>query len=87
MIVVKVELWPGGDAMRSEALGVIAIANKGVPERGDVSIPHFPGDQDYHVYQVELQDVRRGTTRGRRIGHWRRRGWRVLVKRAIEEVL
>lgn len=78
MIVAKVEIWDKGDPDKAEPLGIILIANVG----------QVPGsDPDHCEYQVELQDARVARRTGRRITHWRRRGWKTLLKRAVEEVL
>ncbi len=80
MIVVKVELWPGGSAEKAESLGVMCIANRG--QAGE--------DPDHCSYDVELQRMQTGTTKTRasafrsRVTHYRRKGWLRLVTRAFE---
>lgn len=82
MIVVKVELWPGGDAERAEALGIVAIANRG----------YVNNEDDLCKYDVELQQAPTSTTKYRirlkrgHLTHWRRRGWLRLVRLALESV-
>lgn len=78
MLVVKVELWPGGDASQAEPLGLVLIANTG---------PVGDEDPDHCNYQVQVQDARSTRLTGRRITHWRRRGWKVLVRKAVEAAL
>lgn len=74
MLVIKVELWPHEDATDAKPLGIIAI-------RGTGSVGAM--DADLHGYQVELQRDN-GWVSGRRVTHWRRRGWLRLVKLALE---
>lgn len=74
MIVVKVELWPGGDASKAEPLGVIAIRNTGA----------IGTDSDLYGYEVELQSGK--SHRRGRFTHWRRRGWLRCVRLALEAI-
>lgn len=96
MIVVKVELWPHGDAELAEALAVVAIANVGQEPRGELEPTGqrwVDPDPDEFAYDVQLQEYQTGTTkappkvRRAHITHWRRRGWKTLVRRALNEVL
>lgn len=73
MIVVKVELWPHGDAERAAPLGVLAIRNSGPV-----------GGRDLYKYEVELQEKGRSTYR--HLTHYRRRGWLHLIKLALESL-
>lgn len=72
MIVVKLELWPGGDEQRKRSLGTAFIVNDGT------------GDARYGNYRVMLGRMRDGTIPWRigRVFHWNRRGspWDLLVK-------
>lgn len=78
MIVCKFELWPGGDAERAEPLGLLLVANDGQVENGD---------PDQFMYNLQFQEPRSAKVWRGRVKHWRRRGWRVLVRRAVEEML
>lgn len=81
MIVVKVELWPYGQALEAEVLGVMCVANTG-------SYAHDgTGDKDEFYYDVELQKTTgpRSVVQ-KRIIHWRRHGWERLVRKAFEAV-
>lgn len=75
MIVVRVELWPGGDHNKAENLGVVSIANRGCPELENL---------DHCTYDVQLDEpgARHRTT----VKHYRRRGWRKLVAAALDSV-
>ena len=75
MIVVKVELWPHGDAEKAEPLGVVAVANQGSAGK----------DSDLFRYDVQLQRSKGAPIRGH-FTHWRRRGWLHLVRLALEAV-
>lgn len=81
MLVVKVELWPLGDAEAAEPLGVVAIMNTGPTKLAETN----PSDSDERNYVVELQP-RDGYTRRAKVRHYRRRGWLTLVRRALEEL-
>jgi hypothetical protein len=77
VIVVKVEMWPGGDAEKAEPLGIVAIANRG----------HVGEDSDLCKYDVQMHRPR--TDRKPVLGHfthWRRRGWVRCVRLALEAV-
>jgi len=75
MLVVKVEAWKHGDPKQVSPLGVVLIRNDG----------HVvDGDPDFCFYEITLQGVPRRTGF---VKHYRRRGWQVLVRKAIQEVL
>lgn len=76
MLVVKVEVWPGGDATRAESLGVLAIINRG--------IPYETAEPDLRIYEIELQQGDKKPIRAR-LDHYRRAGWLKLVSRAFLE--
>lgn len=83
MIVVKVEMWPGGDAEKAEPLGVLMIENTGKL----VGSPLFdePAEPDHFYYNTEVHDYKRNRRPERqRITHYRRRGWQALVRKAVE---
>jgi hypothetical protein len=77
MIVVKVEMWPFGDAEKAEVLGLVAVVNRG----------SAGNDPDLCAYDVEMQQPRTGkkAVRGH-FTHWRRRGWLHCVRLALEAV-
>lgn len=79
MIVVRVELWPGGDPAMAENLGVLAIANEGPNQdpRGS--------DADLYRYEVQL-DTRDPKHVRRHVVHFRRHGWEKLVATAFGAV-
>jgi len=81
MIVVKVELWPHGDAEKAEPLGVLAIRNTG-DHAGGTGV-----DPDHYYYELSFQDGKATRPFYARIMHYRRRGWKVLVRRAVEELM
>ena len=92
MIVVKVEMWPAGDANKAEPLGILAIVNRGKPGK----VPYLePGGQrwrdydlDEYSYDVEFQKFKgphAGKTRTSLV-HYRRRGWVQLVHQAVLEL-
>jgi hypothetical protein len=64
MIVIKLELWPGGDSSHSRPLGLICIANDGTgdDERGN-----------YDVAASDCKDVRKPYKAGKVKGF--RRKW------------
>lgn len=74
MLVVKVEVWPNGDAERAYPLGVMAVRNSG----------HVKDTKDLCQYEVEMQE--KGVARRAHLTHWRRRGWLHLVRLALESV-
>lgn len=78
MIVCRVELWNHGDPNDVEPLGIVLIANNGPVEGSDA---------DLYGYQVQLQEAFNTKRVNRRVTHWRRRGWKVLVRKAMEAVL
>ena len=88
MIVLKVELWPLGDAAAAESLGVLLIKNVGqepIPYLDPNGQRYADPDVDQYAYELELQ-----ADGGRRRGHLfhhRRRGWKTLVRNAVMEML
>ena len=79
MIVVRVEIWPGGDENRAENIGIVAIANRGYVQAEDEDAP------DLCTYDVELHTPRlAGKVLHTGILHYRRRGWMKLVAHCLE---
>jgi hypothetical protein len=77
VLVVKVEVWPGGDPAKAEPLDVLLITNTGKhPET--IKAQETP---DLFEYMVTWQSNHH---RRARVFHWRRRGWKKLVVRALE---
>jgi hypothetical protein len=77
MLVVRVELWPGGDSSRAENLGVLLVVNEG----------HQAGaEPDLYDYKVGFQtrDGKHHPTK--HVRHYRRAGWERLVARSLEAV-
>lgn len=74
MLVVKVEMWPGGDPAKAEPLDVLLITNTGKQPEGTK-------DADLFEYKVMWQ-----SNHHKRAGvfHYRRRGWQKLLVRALE---
>jgi len=83
MLVVRVEIWPGGDESRAENIGIVAIANRGYvqaeEEDEDADAP------DLCTYDVELHTPRiAGKVSHTGLLHYRRRGWIRLVAHCLE---
>jgi hypothetical protein len=74
MIVVRVEIWPGGDSAQAEEVARLTIANDGT---GTEEIGH------YHVGAVDGAAVRSGIV----TGHRRSAGALALVRAALAAVL
>jgi hypothetical protein len=77
MLVVKVEVWPGGDAEQADPLDVLLIRNMGPEANGEDT------DPDLARYQVCWQSRPQDTVF---VTHYRRRGWRVLLDHALREL-
>jgi len=74
VLVVKLELWPGGNPARAREIGRVDIANVG-------------GDPDFADYAVSLQAGRDWNDRaGSVTGHDRQLPAWVLVSRALRAV-
>lgn len=63
MIVVKMELWPGGDHTRARILGIIQIANDGT---GDVNFGNYTVEASHagKYFNKRKEPYRRGRVRG-----------------------
>ena len=79
MIVVKVELWPGGDRKRAREIGRMTITNDGTS--------HSPRRGDYGVKLMRKGTTNRIQRQGDVKGHARQSYsvW-VLVKKALDAV-
>jgi hypothetical protein len=81
MIVVKVELWPGGRAVLARTLGTLHIGNES--QLADLS--------NYHVIAMELKNELTGDPAGiaefKVFRHFRRQKVWSLLKRACEEAM
>lgn len=84
MMIVWLELWPGGDASRAHPLGAARITND---ESGDLSVSNY----DVALYKFETEeraqlDDRHVWRRGRVIGFPRRGGlgpWYLLLRALV----
>lgn len=78
MIIVKVELWPGGDEARAAELGRLQIANEGTH-------PAHPRRGDYMV-RLMRKNSRRTVLRTANVKDYPRLSYPVwrLVRRALE---
>ncbi len=75
MMVVKVEVWPGGHAP-----GAFEIARIGIANRGDGT----PQVADYDVLALTDRDRREAVCYSEVLTHYRDSGWESLVMRAID---
>jgi hypothetical protein len=73
MLVVKVEVWPGGDFDRAFEISRIGIANvSGLRQYSDYEVTAMMGrDRDEQVMRVEVKN------------HHRDAGWVPLVRRTM----
>ncbi len=78
MLVIRVELWPFGDAEKAESLGILAISNK-----GRIYEDKYP---QYYNYDVELHEPGKMKSRRAAVSHCRKEGWQVLVRKALEVI-
>lgn len=75
MLVVKVEVWPGGDADRATEISRIGIAN--TLDSGD------PDVGDYRVVALMERDKQEKVFTGHIVHHRRSNGWELLAERAL----
>lgn len=73
MLVVKVEVWPGGDADRAVEISRVGISN--MTELRAVS--------DYEMVALLDRDKDEHVVKGRITGHERALGWAALTRRAL----
>ncbi len=78
MLVVKFEVWKYGDPEQVIPLGVMLIKNAGFSAGAD---------PDEFVYDVEFRGDDYVVAKRTRLHHWRRRGWKVLVRKAVEAMM
>lgn len=89
MIVVKIELWPAGDASAAQPLGILAVARQPqepVPYLDPNEQRYAAPDRDQFPYKLEFTRFDTGTKTRGRVFHHRRRGWVVLVRDAVMEL-
>jgi hypothetical protein len=77
MLVVRVEVWPGGDADRASEIARVGIANTtGTAE-----------DANYDVVALMNRDVDEQVVRSEVLAHRRSAGWLPLVRRVLTNLL
>lgn len=76
MLVVKVEIWPGGSADRAFEVSRLGIAN--VSGMSDIS--------DYELTALLSRDRDEFVMRSKIVGHQRTQGWVPLVRRSMTNV-
>lgn len=85
MLVLKLELWPGGDASRSREIGRTYINNVGgTDKRGDYDVRVMR--KDYDPQTISMRDVfanGKGITRKGHVSNYPRLSynvWRLIVR-------
>lgn len=73
MLVVKVEVWPGGDSGRSYEISRLGIGNRS-------SLAEL---SDYSVTALTERDTEEAVLRSFVNGHQRSHGWMPLVQRSV----
>lgn len=73
MLVVKVEIWPGGEADRAVEISRIGISNTS----------RTLAVADYDMVALLARDAEEEVVKGRITGHERDLGWAPLVRRAL----
>lgn len=73
MLVVKVEVWPGGDPDRATEISRVGIHN----------VSGLRAISDYEMVALLERDKEEHVVKGRITGHERALGWAALARRAF----
>lgn len=77
MLVIKAEIWPGGDVGSRFEIARIGIINRGGPTSGVLA--------DYDIIGIMGRDRREWIHEGVVRDHFRDKGWQLLVSRALTQ--
>lgn len=77
MLVVRVEVWPGGDGGRAFEISRLGLAN--VSQLGDVA--------DYEITALTDRDSVEKVMKAEVLKHERSTGWMVLLRRTLTTLL